>query len=84
MEHSSSTYYNLGCRCDLCRAAATVFQRKQRERRYAERELINGRMVATKSRRHGKASIYRNWGCQCPPCTSAHTVNVRERRRKEQ
>lgn len=38
-------------------------------------------LVATKSPRHGTATIYRNWGCRCDDCTEAHADSVGHQRK---
>lgn len=57
---------------------------ERRQKRWAQRdsrELIDGRLVATKANAHGSVSTYGNWGCRCVPCTEAHTVEHNKWRR---
>lgn len=43
-----------------------------RDRRLAERVLVDGRLVAAvESWRHGNRDTYGKWGCRCVPCTRA-------------
>jgi hypothetical protein len=68
--HNFSTYTNLRCRCDVCRAANTEWQRRRRAER--RKELAAG----TAHPEHGKASTYENWGCRCRSCTTAHNADT--------
>jgi hypothetical protein len=56
--------------------------RKRRElnwRRREQRELVDGRLVATKpGLAHGRQGTYVNWSCRCVPCTAANSRAVRE------
>lgn len=52
-----------------------------KQRRYAARVEIDGRLVAVKAREHGKASTRANHGCECRPCiTAAREFNTPYRR----
>lgn len=64
-KHGMSGYTNYGCRCDICRAAATAYRRK----RTAERRLLLAADPTLVP--HGRASTYGNWGCRCDPCRAA-------------
>lgn len=77
--HNYSTYQNHGCRCDICVGTNRLYNRRRRQERFAERELIGGRLVAVNAPAHGKATTYSNYGCRCEPCTSAATIAGRER-----
>jgi hypothetical protein len=84
MQHdhgSVSTYTNYKCRCDLCRVAHSTYIGMLRERRYATRILVAGRLVAPAYVAHGTSNAYLNWGCRCWPCTDAHSDTMRSRRR---
>jgi hypothetical protein len=72
-QHRPSGYdYALGCRCDTCTAANTRRTVRRQHERRAERQLINGRLVApVPPHRHGLVSTYVNWACRCEPCTQA-------------
>lgn len=55
--------------------------RTYRQRYYAERVLIDGRLVSPRGR-HGVDSTYMNYGCRCEPCTIAmRAYNHRRRAR---
>ena len=56
--------------------------RECRDRRYAARVEINGRMVAVNARVHGTASTRKNHGCECAPCTAAARADNTPRRRE--
>ncbi|MGH3273945.1 MAG: hypothetical protein ACRDNZ_06410 [Streptosporangiaceae bacterium] len=70
---TASSYSNLGCRCDDCRAAASAARatwvRSLQDRQFADVP-------------HGTPSGYRNWGCRCGECTRIRTTEARERQRK--
>jgi hypothetical protein len=48
-----------------------------RQRRYAERVLIDGRLVYPGAN-HGTNSAYHSWGCRCIPCCDAHRIARRD------
>jgi hypothetical protein len=73
--HGMNGYRNLKCRCEICRAATTAYQRDYR-RRLAEKGLPSG------DSRHGTENGYNNYGCRCAECTDAHTRAARERSRE--
>lgn len=61
--------------------------RRNRQARFAARQLIDGRLVAVNAKEHGSASTYTNHGCQCEPCRRAHRIRLArgaERRRARQ
>lgn len=64
--HGLNGYSNLGCRCEICRAANTAWQLSARARRAAS--------LADDDPRHGKSNTYLNHGCRCGKCRSAHAV----------
>lgn len=66
--HGSTRRYQLGCRCEECRAANRVAARRGR----AERRV---RGLPEGDPRHGTTGAAGNWGCLCAPCRAA----VRER-----
>lgn len=39
--------------------------------RYAQRELIDGKLVAPGAVPHGKVETYAEHGCRCPRCARA-------------
>jgi hypothetical protein len=63
--HGRTGYTNKGCRCDVCRAGNSEYQKELNVIRKAK-GLPPGDW------RHGKASSYINWGCRCTPCCEAH------------
>lgn len=70
---SRYTYITHGCRCDACTKANSVACREWAHRQLAQRELIDGRLVAPVwAELHGKQSTYTNHGCRCEPCTQAN------------
>jgi hypothetical protein len=64
-----STYKSpqYACRCDLCREANRLDQRRQAAKRKATRPI-------PPHVKHGSMSTYSNWGCRCAACTKANTV----------
>lgn len=68
--HGTSYRYDLGCRCEECRAAVRL--------RYEDRKL-RGPPV------HGTDNAYRNYGCRCDECRAAGSAGNRitRLRRKE-
>lgn len=63
--------------CDGCRLAYNQRTYSRRARRYAERVVRGGVLVAAREGLpHGSASTYNNWGCRCAPCTAAKTAEV--------
>lgn len=78
--HGKATgYLHHRCRCGECKEWHRAQQLGQRHRRYADRTLIDGRLVHP-TVEHGKRSSYANWGCRCIPCTEAHTGSVSRQR----
>jgi hypothetical protein len=74
--HGTVNRYRKGCRCDLCRQAATATHRYYIDRSRARRIEVDGRLVApVGDERHGKPSTYINEGCRCPPCADAHRAH---------
>jgi hypothetical protein len=71
---TASTYNNLGCRCDACRAAASA------ARQAWVRSLQNRRFADVP---HGTPSGYRNWGCRCERCTLVRAAEAREQQRRK-
>lgn len=65
-------YANLGCRCDLCRAANTDYAREYMRRVRSEHRLLGS---------HPSALAY-NCGCRCDPCREAHNERSRESKRR--
>lgn len=72
--HGTNGYYNLGCRCDVCRAANTAHLREYRAR-------IKG-TLSPGDPRHGTSNGYFNYGCRCRPCTDASTADMAFTRRR--
>lgn len=76
-------YKNLGCRCDRCRAAHTVYVRERTHRvgihRPREVYLQEARAKALLSP-HGTETKYRYHGCRCDECKAA-SRDARRRRR---
>src|SRR5687768_10389680 len=69
---STANYYS--CQCALCRAARIHNEPEKRaanrRARMAERELIDGVLVATSLRpeQHGTSTAVNYHGCQCEVC----------------
>jgi chaperonin cofactor prefoldin len=82
IRHGVTAYVHHGCRCPVCTAANTARHRPARARRWASRELIDGRLVATQAETHGTWSTYANWGCRCKPCDDAAVIENRRQREK--
>lgn len=61
--------------------------KRDKERRYAARVEVDGRLVAVKAREHGTVSTRSNHGCECEPCKAAarerNTPYRRELRRSD-
>lgn len=53
-----------------------------RRKRYAQRVLIDGRLVFPGAN-HGTNSAYHSWGCRCVPCCDAHRLARRKLDRKQ-
>ncbi len=70
---TASACSNYGCRCELCRTAATAARR-------AWVQSLQDRQFAKVP--HGTASGYRNWGCLCRQCSLVRAAEVREQQRK--
>lgn len=70
--HGSNGYTNLGCKCDICRAANVQNTKRGRERR---RKTID-----PNDPRHGDENFYFNYRCSCDLCKAAHAAAARERR----
>lgn len=60
---------------------ASLAERSRRERRRAERVMVDGRLVHPGAP-HGEPRSQKNWGCQCVPCSEANVVLVREQRER--
>lgn len=78
---SPSTYSNWACRCWPCTDAHTRQTSDRRDTRYAERTLIDGRLVTQHPGAiHGRVGTYNYWGCRCSPCTAAAVQTQRDAR----
>jgi hypothetical protein len=88
MHGKPATYANHSCRCEACTIAYKENYDAPRKIRYrAEREVVNGRLVAVKlpPEKHGKYSTYSHHGCRCSPCIRASKMApTRWARRKAQ
>ncbi|MGO8882754.1 MAG: hypothetical protein ACLPUO_01680 [Streptosporangiaceae bacterium] len=71
---TASAYNNYGCRCELCRTAASAARR-------AWAESLQDRPFAEVP--HGTASGYRNWGCRCERCSLVRAAEVREEQQRK-
>lgn len=71
--HGADCYRNHRCRCEVCVEGNRADMRAARARRFAARQLIDGRLVAVDASRHGASTTYTNHGCRCGPCTTAAT-----------
>jgi hypothetical protein len=67
--HGRATDYNMGCRCELCRAANTERMARGAVERQARPEDIP----------HGTESGYVNWYCRCDLCRPVGLAKLRER-----
>jgi hypothetical protein len=70
---TSGGYYNHGCRCDNCRAAASEMARAARLRRMENTRL--GLIDVP----HGSDNAYKNYGCRCDECRAARAAARRGR-----
>lgn len=76
-KHGLSAYRRAGeaaCRCPVCREAHRAYSAQERAARYAQRVMIDGRLVyPAVPERHGRpgGSLYNSYGCRCEPCTKA-------------
>ncbi|MDP7727619.1 hypothetical protein [Mycobacterium sp. TY813] len=68
---TTNGYGNLGCRCDLCRAANT-----RNRRAYLARVRAEGRILGE----HGSEVAYDS-GCRCTECRERHNERWRTRER---
>lgn len=65
---SINGYFVDGCRCRICKAAATAYTRTLRERRRGQcPDDVHGS-------RHG----YCHYGCRCEPCKAANAAYLKE------
>jgi len=78
-------YGNLGCRCDLCRAANTAYRKNVcgcgRDKHYASVRCRACNDVERTTFEHGMELRYRR-GCRCDECRAAATAARRRRRAK--
>lgn len=58
------------CRCLLCKVAHASAQQSFRDKRYAGRVEVSGRLVHPDAP-HGTTGGYHNYGCRCADCSSA-------------
>lgn len=63
-------YTNHKCRKTCCRAAHAAALRKRRHKRYAERDILDGRWFHWRAP-HGTTNGYMNYGCRCWSCSDA-------------
>ncbi len=70
---SASTYANYGCRCMPCVVASRRKHETHRQRRMAERVLIDGRLVHPRAP-HGTTNGYSYYSCRCTACTDSWRV----------
>lgn len=84
-EHGTAACYTgNGCRRPECREANTASCKRSRAKRYAERELIDGRLVAFGDNiTHGSRTATSYYGCQCEECALAHAARERLRYRRK-
>lgn len=76
--HGTSGYINYACRCPVCTGAWADSVYDARQRRAADRILVDGVLVAPVGE-HGKDATYSNRLCRCEPCTQAHAAAARRR-----
>lgn len=74
--HGQNGYGNLGCRCDICRAANCATNLAARIRREGA--------LAADDHRHGRPSTYANYRCRCTPCTDAHRLASYDQRARRE
>lgn len=84
VEHGTASCYVTGCRRTECREAMLVSNRRSRAKRYADRELIDGRLVAFGEKvTHGTRTAHGYYGCRCEQCAAAHADRARLRYRRK-
>lgn len=74
-------YKNGRCRCPRCRQAMSHHRRRERARRTAECQLIDGRWTNPHAN-HGTTSAYTNHCCRCHACTEAWRTTYADYRKK--
>jgi hypothetical protein len=74
-DHGTVSRYEQGCRCDVCREAATIRSREWRARARKD-------PAAADRAGHGRASTYKNYSCRCDPCRAAHSAVLAARRER--
>jgi excisionase family DNA binding protein len=73
LTHGARYAYEVGCRCDACRAAWNNYHRRARRQRAANLD------VSHRALEHGKIGTYRNHGCRCEACCQAQSEANRRR-----
>lgn len=73
---TASGYGYHGCRCARCKEANRSRASRNRTVRYAQRELIDGRLVHPRAP-HGPKQSYSNYGCRCVGCSKANAASIR-------
>lgn len=87
--HGTPTRYNAGCRCLACRerhatrTRASEASKRYRQRKYAQRTVVNGRMVHPNPGEggHGSLTAYTSYGCRCEACSTSmrnHQLRTRD------
>jgi hypothetical protein len=67
--HGASAYRNWGCRCETCKRSNSHRIATSKQRNFAARIMIGGRLVAPRSTHgHGHVDTYARFGCRCGPC----------------
>lgn len=71
---SPNGYFNYGCRCVPCKAAAREYQKGTRARRLARPipDLV-----------HGTYNGYTNYSCRCEECREANRVYMEGKRERD-
>lgn len=77
--HGHITDYRSGC--ESCRERSLTQSQRRRRRVYGERELIDGRLTATRDVPHGVVHTYTHYGCRCWPCSLAQSKFMKNYRR---
>jgi len=72
--HGNASTYEAGCRCDDCRGAHRVKQRRMRALRIV-RGLLDPTLIP-----HGTRTGYSGWGCKCEACSEAEMTYHRNRK----
>lgn len=75
--------------CTYCVQRSVTYSKRLRQRRYAQRVMINGQWISPITPQHGVKVAYVSYGCRCQQCSAAqraanHRRYVRRKTREEQ